>query len=168
MAGNHSQVADFARHLLDLLTGAGMGRAVIGVDQRRQRGASAVELALLAPFLILLLFGMIESSWFLARSLDVAQAAREAGRMAGVNDGDNAAIMIGVCNGMDEPAGAQMILTGSGNGLGGEVTATVEQDVDSITGLLDPLFSPPIHLSHTTTFRLEQRTASWTDMTGAC
>ena len=88
--------------------------------------------------------------------------------MAGVNDGNNAAIMIGVCNGMDEPAGAEITLTGSGSGLGGEVTATAEQDVDSITGLLDPFFSPPIHLSHTTTFRLEQRTASWTDMTGAC
>ena len=88
--------------------------------------------------------------------------------MAGVNDGDNAAIMIAVCNGMDEPAGAQITLTGSGGGLGGEVTATAEQDVDSITGLLDPILSPPIHLSHTTTFRLEQTIASWTDMTGAC
>jgi hypothetical protein len=125
-------------------------------------------MAMLAPFLIVLLFGLVESSWFLARSLDVAQAAREAGRMAGVNDGSEILILIAVCNGMDTPDGAQITLTGSGNGLGGQVTATAEQDVETITGLLDPLFSPPIHLSHTTTFRLEQTTASWTDTTGTC
>ena len=125
-------------------------------------------MAMLAPFLIVLLFGLVESSWFLARSLDVAQAAREAGRMAGVNHGSEALILIAVCNGMDTPAGAQITLTGSGNGLGGNVTGTAEQDVDTITGLLDPLFSPPIHISHTTTFRLEQTTASWTDTTGTC
>ena len=137
-------------------------------ERSRDVGASAVEMAVLAPFLILLLFGVVESSWLIARSLDVAQAAREAGRMAGVNDGPETAIIIAVCNGMDEPAGAQITLSGSGNGLGGKITATAEQDVNTITGLLDPLFSPPVHISHTTTFRLEQRTASWTDTTGAC
>lgn len=134
----------------------------------QEKGASAVEMAVLAPFLILLLFGVVESSWLIARSLDVTQAAREAGRMAGVNDGDETTIIIAVCNGMDEPAGAQITLSGASNGLGGTVTATAEQDVDTITGLLDPLFSPPLHISHTTTFRLEQTTASWTDSTGSC
>lgn len=137
-------------------------------ERARQDGASAVEMALLAPFLILLLFGIVESSWFLARSLDVAQAAREAGRMAGVNDGNETAIIIAVCNGMDEPVGAQITISGATNGLGGAVTATAEQDVDTITGFLDPLFSPPIHLSHTTHFRLEQTTASWIDTTDSC
>jgi Flp pilus assembly protein TadG len=141
---------------------------IIDVERSRQKGASAVEMALLAPFLILLLIGVVESSWLLARSLDVAQAAREAGRMAGVDDGDETAIMIAVCNGMDEPGGALITLTGATNGLGGTVTATAEQNVSTITGLLDPLFSPPVHLSHTTTFRLEKTTASWNDTTGSC
>ena len=132
---------------------------------QQNRGASAVELAVLAPFLILLLFGVVESSWFLARSLDVAQAAREAGRMAGVNDGDTPTIVSAVCDGMDQPTGALISLNGSGNGLGGTVTATAEQAVGTITGLLDPIFSPPVPLSHTTVFRLEQTTATWTDIT---
>lgn len=132
---------------------------------KRDSGASVVELALLSPFLLLLLFGVIESSWLLARSLDIAQAAREAGRMAGVNDGDTNAIVTAVCDGMDNPAGALISLNGSGNGLGGTVTATAEQEVETITGLLDPLFSPPINLSHTTVFRLEQPTATWIDAT---
>ena len=134
---------------------------------KHEQGASAVELAVLAPFLILLLFGVVESSWFLARSLDVAQAAREAGRMAGVNDGDTNTIVAAVCDGMDQPAGAFITLNGSANGLGGTVTATAEQAVGTITGLLDPIFSPPVLLSHTTVFRLEQTTATWVDTTDA-
>jgi Flp pilus assembly protein TadG len=124
-------------------------------------------MAIIAPFLILLLIGMVESSWLLARSIDVSQAAREAGRMAGVNDGDTATIVTAVCSGMDEPTGATISLSGAGNGLGGTITATAAQDVGTITGLLDPLFSPPVHLSHTTFFSLEQTTASWTDTPGA-
>lgn len=138
-----------------------------GFTSGPSRGASAVEMALLAPFLVLLLLGVVESSWLLARSLDVAQAAREAGRIAGVDDGDETAIVIAVCNGMDEPAGAEISLAGAMSGLGGTVTAIAEQDVNTITGLLDPIFSPPVHLSHTTTFRLEKTTATWTDTTKA-
>ena len=78
-------------------------------------------------------------------------------------------IIIAVCNGMSAASPcAQITLAGAGSGLGGNITATAEQDVDTITGLLDPLFSPPVHISHTTTFRLEQTTASWTDSTGSC
>lgn len=143
----------------------GMGKKIGagGLFIGRQRGAAAVEMAVVAPFLILLLIGMIESSWLLARSIDVSQAARDAGRMAGVNDGDSAAIVAAVCDGMDEPTGALISLNGAGSGLGGTVTATASQDVSTITGLLDPLFSPPVRLSHTTIFRLEQTTATWTD-----
>jgi Flp pilus assembly protein TadG len=144
----------------------GSGKRVLNwVVAKRDSGASIVELALLAPFLLLLLFGVIESSWLLSRSIDVAQAAREAGRMAGVNDGDTTAIVAAVCNGMDQPTGALISLSGSGNGLGGTVTATATQSVETITGLLDPIFSPPISLSHTTVFRLEQPTATWVDAT---
>jgi hypothetical protein len=143
----------------------GIGLSPDRVGYKREAGASIVEMAMVAPFLVLLLFGVIESSWLLARSLDIAQAAREAGRMAGVNDGDTSAIVTAVCDGMDNPAGALISLNGSGNGLGGTITATAEQEVQTITGLLDPLFSPPIRLSHTTIFRLEQPTATWLDAT---
>ena len=139
---------------------------LLGTAVVRERGASAVEIAIVAPFLILLLIGTVESSWLLARSIDVSQAAREAGRMAAVNDGDTNTIVTAVCAGMDEPAGAGISLSGATSGLGGNISATAEQDVGTITGLLDPLFSPPVHLSHTTFFTLEQPTASWTDTVG--
>lgn len=131
----------------------------------RQRGASAVEMAVVAPFLILLLIGVVEASWLIARSIDVSQAAREAGRLAGVNDGSETAIVNTVCAGMDQPAGALISFSGASNGLGGLVTASVSQEVETITGLLDPLFSPPVELSHTTFFVLEQPIATWIDTT---
>ncbi len=105
------------------------------LEGKRDSGASIVEMAVLAPFLILLLFGVVESSWFLARSIDIAQAAREAGRMAGVNDGDTNTIVAAVCDGMDQPNGALISLAGAGNGLGGAVIATTKQSVGTITGL---------------------------------
>ena len=87
--------------------------------------------------------------------------------MAGVNDGDTNTIVAAVCDGMDQPNGALISLAGAGNGLGGAVIATAKQSVGTITGLLDPLFSPPILMSRSTVFRLEQPTASWADTTDA-
>lgn len=60
---------------------------------RHRRGAAATELAILAPFLLLILFGIIEFGWlFMARQM-VHHAASEATRMCSlvghdcVNDG---------------------------------------------------------------------------------
>jgi Flp pilus assembly protein TadG len=130
----------------------------------RDSGASLVEMALLAPFLVFLVLGVVESSWLLARSLDVAGAAREAGRLASIDHGDESAITAAVCAGMDEPTGATITLSGSGNGLGGDVIATTSQSVPTLTGFLDPFFSPPVDLSRSTTFVLEQSTVTWNDV----
>ena len=127
-------------------------------------GASLVEMALLAPFLVLLVLGIVESSWLLARSLDVAGAAREAGRLASIDHGDEDAIRAAVCAGMDQPAGATISLSGAGSGLGGDVVATASQSVGTLTGFLDPFFSPPVPLIRSTTFVLEQPTVTWNDV----
>ena len=127
-------------------------------------GASLVEMALLAPFLVLLVLGIVESSWLLARSLDVAGAAREAGRLASIDHGDEDAIRAAVCAGMDQPAGVTISLSGAGSGLGGDVVATASQSVGTLTGFLDPFFSPPVPLIRSTTFVLEQPTVTWHDV----
>ncbi|HKZ19153.1 MAG TPA: TadE/TadG family type IV pilus assembly protein [Acidimicrobiia bacterium] len=130
----------------------------------RERGASLVEMALLAPFLVLLVLGVVESSWLLARSLDIAGAAREAGRLASIDHGDENAIKAAVCAGMDQPAGARISLSGESSGLGGDVVATASQSVGTLTGFLDPFFSPPVPLTRSTTFVLEQPTVTWHDV----
>ncbi|MCA1735499.1 MAG: hypothetical protein LC739_05110 [Actinobacteria bacterium] len=117
---------------------------------------------------MLLLIGVLESSYLLVRSIDIATAAREAGRLASDNHGDLTAIKVGACLSMDYPAGASINLTGSGNGLGGTINATASQSVATLTGLLDTIFSPPINLSRSAFFRLEAPTATWTDGSGSC
>ena len=135
---------------------------------RKESGASLVEMALVTPFLVLLVFGIVESSWLIARSIDVSTAAREAGRMAGVNDGTVSTIGAAVCDSMDNSTDADIALAGSTAGLGGDVTATVTQEVPTLTGLLDPFFSPPLQLTRTATFHLEVRTPVWTDGGHSC
>lgn len=134
----------------------------------QERGAALVEMALITPFLVVLLLGIVESSYLLARSIDVATGAREAARLASVNHGDLAAITTGACLSMDQPSGATISLTGSGSGLGGTINATAAQDVGTLTGFLDSLFSPPVNLARTAVFRLEAPTSSWSDGSGSC
>lgn len=58
----------------------------------RKRGIVSVELALLTPILLMLVFAVIEFSWFFVNSGYVTNIARHAGRMAVRPDVTNAEI----------------------------------------------------------------------------
>jgi Flp pilus assembly protein TadG len=120
-------------------------------------------MAMLAPFLILLFLGAVESGWFLVQSLDVVHAAREGGRVAGVNSGDTNAIVAAACTFMDDSSNTDITISGASAGLGDEVVVTVTKQATTLTGLLDPLFSPPVTLSHSSTFVLEHAPALWSN-----
>jgi Flp pilus assembly protein TadG len=51
----------------------------------KESGASLVELAMIAPLLLLLLIGVMEFAWVFSQHLDVRQGTREATRLAIVN-----------------------------------------------------------------------------------
>lgn len=51
-----------------------------GIDSRTERGASAVEFALVVPFLCLLLFGMITTGMTYSAHLSITNAVREGAR----------------------------------------------------------------------------------------
>lgn len=55
-------------------------------DQRSQRGAAAVEFALVVPFLILLLFGMITTAFAYSDHLSITNAVREGARYGSAVD----------------------------------------------------------------------------------
>lgn len=55
--------------------------------RRDDRGAAAVEAALIMPLLVLLVFGIIEISFLVRDNVAVASATRAAGRMASANAG---------------------------------------------------------------------------------
>lgn len=56
---------------------------------RHDHGAVLAEFALLAPFLFLVIFGIVEFGWTFAQHLDARHAARETSRLAAVNYGED-------------------------------------------------------------------------------
>lgn len=104
----------------------------------RERGAVAVEFALVAPVLLLIIVAIVEFSFFYNLQISVTQAAREAARTMAVTNNTGQAQAAGV-------AGAPSINLAPGNvGLSGSCTpgATVEATVTfnspSLTGFFTP------------------------------
>jgi Flp pilus assembly protein TadG len=124
---------------------------------RDERGAAAVEFAIIAPLLILLLFGIVEYGFVFNAQLQVTGAAREAAReMAVTSDvgrADTAAI--GATAALSPVLDASDITwrysTGTACASGVDVTATVAYDKPFVTGL----FGATIHLTGTGTYRCQ-------------
>lgn len=147
------------------------------------RGAAAVEFALVVPLLLTLIFGMIEFGWTYGQHLDVRHGARELSRLVAVDylprtvdpttvtSAEHAAYIIeGACESMDLADNAELTISYNGGaGTVGEfASVTVEADLQTITGWFDGMLGSK-ELTSTVETRLEQN-ASWaetTDMTCA-
>ena len=147
-----------------------------GRHKSGERGANLVEFAILAPLLIMLLFGIVEFSWIFAQNLDVRHGAREGARMAavnfpaGVNNGDprtdanRAALIAETCGRMDLATGATVEVESSG-GVGDAAVVTVASAADTLTGLMDWVIPSALTLTSTVEIRMEQP-ATWTNTPG--
>ena len=141
-----------------------------------EQGASAVEMAMVAPFLLLLLLGIIEFGYVFGQYNEVRHSAREGARYAAVGNpdrnGDNTIdkldVIDAVCDTLNlSGATVGIVTTISGSGeIGDEATLQVTLDIDSLSGA--PIISGfvPAQLSNTATFRLEQP-ADWSAFTEA-
>jgi Flp pilus assembly protein TadG len=147
--------------------------------KRREDGASLIEFAILAPFLLLLLFGLIEFAWLFSQNLDVRHGAREGARLIAVNHpyGPNSpaltpsaqasAIVAEVCDRMEVASGADITLSSSG-GVGADATAEVVAPANTLTGFLDWAIPATMTLQSEVTIRIEQP-ATWAATTSeAC
>lgn len=139
-----------------------------------ERGASAVEMAMVAPFLLILLLGIIEFGYVFGQYNEVRHSAREGARFAAVSNTELDTDANGVINATDiknvvcaainlSNATIEIkvdLLTTSSIGQTAEVTVTAH--TASLTGA--PIISTfvPDELKNTATFRLEQQ-ATWTD-----
>jgi Flp pilus assembly protein TadG len=145
----------------------------------KEEGATLVEFAILAPLLFMLLFGIVEMGWLFARNVDVGHGAREGGRLAIVDFGDETAIVTETCNRMNlaalsDPTSVQVTLArsdGTGNGSANDVgdfaTVTVVAPGTTLTGILDWAIPSGLQLTSTAEIRVEQ-TPSWTTGTFSC
>lgn len=134
---------------------------------RGENGASLVEFALIAPFLILLLLGVIEFGYLFGEFNDVRHGAREGARAAAVNAGNNAFLHDLACDAMDLTTNVTVRFTdGSSGDLGDTAAVQVVASPQSLSGLgLIEVFLPNT-LQSTVEFRLEQDSDAWSDDAG--
>lgn len=138
---------------------------------KREQGASAVEFALVAPILFLVLLGIVEFGYLFAEFNEIRHAAREGARVAAVSnpafdqdaDGDFDAgdIVAYTCDVLNLPMASTTVgLTQTGTTIGETATITVTIATPSLSGA--PVISTflPSSLSNTATFVLEQP-ATW-------
>jgi len=144
------------------------------IRNRKDHGANLIEFAILAPFLLLLLFGTIEFAWLFSQNLDARHGAREGARLIAVNypDGPDPTtfatpaaqtdfIVAEICNRMDVTTGALVTLTSTG-GVGDAATAKVDAPPDTLTGFIDWAIPSGFRLVSEVEIRVEQP-AGWAD-----
>ena len=141
--------------------------------KRGEKGASLVEFAMVAPFLILLLFGIIEFAWVFATNLDVKHGAREGARITAVNTPDtgNADLAAEICSRMElvgsNTATSITWASDATPAVGEGVTVTVSTPLTTLTGIMDWAFGGVPTLDSTVEIRIEQP-PDWSDDTQFC
>ena len=146
--------------------------------RRRERGANLVEFALVAPFLILLLFGIIEFAWVFAQDLTVKHGAREGARLAAVAfGGDTTTLELETVSRMNVSTSPNVelcvdrTLVKDPNKMepGDGIEVEVWQTRTSLTGLLDWAFPSSLStLRSTVEIRAEQTPDGYWTGTGSC
>ena len=145
----------------------------------RERGAALVELALIAPILFALLFGIIDFGWAFTEQLDVKHGAREGSRLVAVNYRASTAtgnaqadeIIDEICRRLDGGSGTAVTLqipngqTGPVGSVGQYATVSVNRPAVSLSGLFSPIFSGK-SLSSEVETRLEVK-ATWSSSNAA-
>ncbi|MGY3378834.1 Flp pilus assembly protein TadG [Arthrobacter sp. TE12231] len=103
----------------------------------RQRGAAAVEFALVAPVLLALVGGIIEFSYTYNLQISVTQAAREAARSMVISNDQGLARAAAVAGAPGlSPAGFTYTFTGAcPKGTTGNAQVTVGYTANSLTGI---------------------------------
>ncbi len=141
--------------------------------KRGEKGANLVEFAILAPFLILLLFGIIEFAWVFATNLDVKHGAREGARITAVNTPDtgNVDLAAEICSRMSMVGSdTATTITWASDGtpaVGEGVIVTVSTPLATLTGIMDWAFGSVPTLDSTVEMRIEQP-PDWSDGTQNC
>jgi len=128
---------------------------------------------MVAPFLILLLFGIIEFAWVFATNLDVKHGAREGARITAVNTPDtgNVDLAAEICSRMElvgsNTATSITWASDATPAVGEGVTVTVSTPLTTLTGIMDWAFGGVPTLDSTVEIRIEQP-PDWSDGTENC
>lgn len=124
---------------------------------KNNRGQAIVEFALVIPWLILLIVGIMEFGLILNQYMVVAEAAREGARSAALG-GDDATVSNVVKAAVPSPSmdrtKVQVTITPSTRTRGSAVTVTVTYPLKTITQMMSVFFTDP-SVSGSATMRME-------------
>ena len=125
---------------------------------RRERGTSVVEMAIVTPFLLLVVLGLVDLGRALYTNINIQEAAQEGAIWASFEPFDPAQTVARVTDAIDNPS-----LNGSNIGIAcpnpGEVTVTVTYDYPMITPLLSQWMGGSITLQQTVTGQIVSENA---------
>jgi Flp pilus assembly protein TadG len=131
---------------------------------RDESGVALVEMAIVIPFLLLLIFGMVDFGIFLYRNIGLTQGVREAARQAAVAnfDGDVAGCAAGtptnnvVCAAKQRinVSGVKIYVLAPSNTVGSTFAVCATYKTTAIAGLTAPFIPKYMHAE--TIMRLEQ------------
>lgn len=123
---------------------------------RKNSGQTLVELAIILPVLVALIFGMTDFGRVLNGYMIATEASREGARVA-VLGGDNAAVESTVRTSASTLEQAQLTVatTPATRTRGDSVTVAVTYKVDIVTPLINTMLSDPFPVNCQTVMRIE-------------
>ena len=92
---------------------------------RPDGGAAAVELALVLPVLLLLVFGIVQYGWYFFQAQETTFAVREGARVAAVGAGNAQQVCELIGRKMATTDGAKVSVATAGPNVGDQITVTV-------------------------------------------
>lgn len=124
---------------------------------RKNQGQAVVELALVLPILLLILFGIFEFGRIFNADLVITNASREGARKAAVGGSDSeVASTVNSAIGLLDAASLVVTVTPSGSRTSGEqVSVQVDYSVDIIVPVISSIVPNPFPLSSKTVMRIE-------------
>lgn len=99
----------------------------MSLQRRNRRGANAIEFALIAPILFMIMAGVMEYGWFLFNQILLDSAAREGARVGARTEDDSATATLE----QEDAAKAAAIAFWDGLGIPGSPTFTPDT-IDSV------------------------------------
>lgn len=122
------------------------------IRTRHERGAALIEAAILIPFLLLLVFGVIDFARAFFDAAKVQEAAQEGAVYASLNPGEPADAIARAEEAISNPdfTGAVTVTCPSSD----QVTVTVAYTFNLVTPIISNVFGPTLDLSHSETARV--------------
>jgi hypothetical protein len=156
-------------HILRRRRGSSRPRRIVD-----ERGASMVEMALVLPLFLILVFGIMEFSYVFAQNNEIRNAVRETAREAGI-DGDQATVTGLLCSSFDLIDPTEVVyrftaVSAAPGGEGGIAELTARATYRTLTGFFDSMFVG-VQLESRHNFYVEPDVSpgpGWSGAAGSC